>query len=260
MSKTLVLITGTGRSGTSTMSGTLHHLGLHVPGPYLGANESNPKGFFESSWAVQFHKQITAAARINDFDSRPSAFARSQAAITPELRGQLAAYLAENALGHDQVVVKDPRSVWAQALWQEVAAESGFDIAMPELQPGGDVRGPRRLRFDAGGEHGLVQDRRLAVAKTDDRHQDLSIDRRVRDEERPLFEEVLDAAPTRLLPGAWHVDERLDRRDRGLQATQHVLHLARGHRVLREPRGYTIGLDLHAGFREAAHPCRVVGR
>ena len=59
MSK-LVLITGTGRSGTSTIAGTLHHLGLHVPGPHLGANESNPKGFFESSWAVAFHKRIPA--------------------------------------------------------------------------------------------------------------------------------------------------------------------------------------------------------
>jgi hypothetical protein len=58
MAGVLVLITGTGRSGTSTMSGTLHHLGLHVPGPYLGSNESNPKGFFESRWAVRFHKRL----------------------------------------------------------------------------------------------------------------------------------------------------------------------------------------------------------
>ena len=70
----LVLITGTGRSGTSTMSGTLHHLGLFVPGPYLGANASNPKGFYESRWAIKFHKRITAAAGIttSTADRRPS--------------------------------------------------------------------------------------------------------------------------------------------------------------------------------------------
>jgi hypothetical protein len=79
--KTLVLITGTGRSGTSTMAGTLHHLGLAVPGPYLGANDSNPKGFYESRWATRFHKRITAAARIHDMDSRPTAFDRVQAAV-----------------------------------------------------------------------------------------------------------------------------------------------------------------------------------
>ena len=75
--KKLVLITGTGRSGTSTMSGTLHHLGLYVPGPYLGANKSNPKGFFESKWAIAFHRRITTAARIDFFDGRPSSGASS---------------------------------------------------------------------------------------------------------------------------------------------------------------------------------------
>lgn len=124
----LVLITGTGRSGTSTMSGTLHHLGLHVPGPYLGANKSNPKGFFESKWAVTFHKKITAAARINDFDGRPGAFERAQRAITPELRQELVDFLRLQAAEGDQVVVKDPRSVWAQALWRDAAAEAGLEL------------------------------------------------------------------------------------------------------------------------------------
>ena len=128
MSKVLVLITGTGRSGTSTMSGSLHHLGLHVPGPYLGANESNPKGFFESKWAVRFHKQITVAAGINDFDSRPSAFDLAQAAITDEMRAELRDFLVRESADHDQVVVKDPRSVWAQGLWREAAADAGLEI------------------------------------------------------------------------------------------------------------------------------------
>lgn len=126
--KKLVLITGTGRSGTSTMSGTLHHLGLYVPGPYLGANRSNPKGFFESKWAVRFHKEILATARVNDFDSRPAAFDRAQAAITAERHDELVQFLTEQCSDHDQIVVKDPRSVWAQGLWREAAAEAGLRI------------------------------------------------------------------------------------------------------------------------------------
>jgi hypothetical protein len=125
---TLVLITGTGRSGTSTMSGTLDHLGLHVPGPYLGANKSNPKGFFESRWSVQFHKRITSGAGINDFDSRPDAFALAQAAVTDELRTELREFLARESREHDQVVVKDPRSVWAQRVWREAAERAGLEI------------------------------------------------------------------------------------------------------------------------------------
>lgn len=126
--KLLILITGTGRSGTSTMSGTLHHLGLFVPGPYLGANESNPKGFFESKWAVRFHKQITEAAGIHEFDSRPTAFGRVQEAITEGQRRRLVAFLAEQAAQSDQVVVKDPRSVWAQEVWRAAAEEAGLEL------------------------------------------------------------------------------------------------------------------------------------
>lgn len=129
----LVLITGTGRSGTSTMSGSFHHLGLHVPGPHLGANESNPKGFFESKWAVRFHKQITVAAGINDFDSRPQAFALAEGAITTELREELREFLDRECADHDQVVVKDPRSVWAQRLWREVAEDLGLDICFVSM-------------------------------------------------------------------------------------------------------------------------------
>ena len=128
MTPALVLITGTGRSGTSTMSGTLHHLGLYVPGPYLGANPSNPKGFFESKWAIEFHKNIARQAGIDDFDSRPAAFERAQAAVTPEIRARLVQFLREQSAGHDQVVVKDPRSVWVQALWKDAATEAGLGI------------------------------------------------------------------------------------------------------------------------------------
>jgi hypothetical protein len=125
---TLVLITGTGRSGTSTMSGALHHLGLHVPGPYLGANETNPKGFFESRWAVRFHKQITEAAAIHEFDSRPEAFDLAQAVVTDEMRAKLREFLRRECGGHDQVVVKDPRSVWAQEIWRTAAHDVGVQI------------------------------------------------------------------------------------------------------------------------------------
>ena len=86
---TLVLITGTGRSGTSTMSGTFDQLGLHVPGPYLGANESNPKGFFESKWAVRVPQDRSPrGAGINDFDSRPDAFDRAQRGRDPTTCGR----------------------------------------------------------------------------------------------------------------------------------------------------------------------------
>jgi hypothetical protein len=122
----LVLITGTGRSGTSTMSGTLHHLGLSVPGPHLQGNESNPRGFFENKWSVKFHNALNERAGVNLFDSRPSALARVQAAVTRRDRRRLREFLTKHHA--DQLVVKDPRTVFTQALWRETAAEVGLDI------------------------------------------------------------------------------------------------------------------------------------
>lgn len=149
----LVLITGTGRSGTSTMSGSLHHLGLHVPGPFLGANDSNPKGFYESRWAVRFHKQIIRGAGIHDMDSRPNAFERTQAVITPEMRGELVRFLRKRCVGHPQSVVKDPRSVWAQDLWHDAATEAGLDVCyISMLRHPAEVVGSRSTYYAPGAD------------------------------------------------------------------------------------------------------------
>lgn len=150
----LVLITGTGRSGTSTMSGTFHHLGLHVPGPYLGSNESNPKGFFESKWSVRFHKRLVERAGVHEFDSRPAAFARVQDAITDDDRRKLDAFVAEQAAESDQVVVKDPRTVWVQRLWEDTAAAHGLDVKyVSMLRHPAEVVGSRTTYY-SGHEEG----------------------------------------------------------------------------------------------------------
>ena len=40
----LVLVSGSGRSGTSSLAGALKRLGLHVPQPAVAASETNPRG------------------------------------------------------------------------------------------------------------------------------------------------------------------------------------------------------------------------
>jgi hypothetical protein len=148
VTRRLVLVTGTGRSGTSTIAGSLSMLGLHVPGPYLGANESNPKGFYESRWAVNLHKRIAKAAGIHDFDSRPTAFERAQAAITPELEREVVDFLRRHGERHDQVVVKDPRSAWAQGMWRRAADEAGFEIGyLSMLRHPAEVVGSRTTYY-----------------------------------------------------------------------------------------------------------------
>jgi hypothetical protein len=168
MTGVLVLITGTGRSGTSTMSGTFQHLGLHVPGPYLGSNESNPKGFYESRWAVRFHKGLVERAGIHEFDSRPGAVQQVQDVLGPADRAELAAFLSEQAAVGDQVVVKDPRTVWVQRLWREVAAEQGLAIRyVSMLRHPAEVVGSRTTYYartpDSSPEAAERERRRYAI-------------------------------------------------------------------------------------------------
>lgn len=146
--KLLVLITGTGRSGTSTMSGTLHHLGMYVPGPYLGADKSNPKGFFESRWAKRFHAAICERADIHVFDSRPEAFELVRQAVTDADRRKLTNFIAKKSADVPQLVVKDPRTVWVQRLWREAAQANGLATAyLSMLRHPAEVIGSRSTYY-----------------------------------------------------------------------------------------------------------------
>jgi hypothetical protein len=127
----LVLVTGAGRSGTSTVAGTLHHLGLHVPLPVLKANESNPLGFFESWWPVRFHNKLFERANTGQTDSRPEAFGIVADAVDEQARTRLRTWLSEVVAEADQVVVKDPRALWVPWLWDETA--QGLGVTMGYL-------------------------------------------------------------------------------------------------------------------------------
>lgn len=165
MPGSLIVVTGTGRSGTSTMAGTLHHLGLHVPGPHLGANDSNPKGFFESKWAVRFHNDLCERAAVHIVDSRPEAFDRVQAVITPADRRALADFLAERTAGHDQTVVKDPRTTWVQRMWADVASEQGLTTSyVAMLRHPAEVVGSRLTYYSKTTGDGSPADERARRA------------------------------------------------------------------------------------------------
>jgi hypothetical protein len=122
----VVLVAGSGRSGTSLFAGVLQRLGYAVPGPEVPADETNPRGFGESQWVVDFHARLLRKAGVQVADARPSAWALTakacldEAAIA-ELREWLASQIA--AAGH--LIVKDPRISWFAPLWRRCADELG---------------------------------------------------------------------------------------------------------------------------------------
>ena len=59
----VVLVAGSGRSGTSLMAGILKHMGMHVPEPEVVADTTNPRGFGEPRWVVDFHETLLKRTR-----------------------------------------------------------------------------------------------------------------------------------------------------------------------------------------------------
>jgi hypothetical protein len=118
----LVLVTGAGRSGTSTAAGALHMLGFHLPRPVLHANESNPRGFFESRWPVRFHRRLMDRALMEQTDGRPVAADLIARQVDDGVRAELREWLAKQFERSADVMVKDPRAAWVPGLWVEQAA------------------------------------------------------------------------------------------------------------------------------------------
>ena len=118
----LVIVVGSGRSGTSTVAGTLKYLGLHIPQPEIAPNRSNPRGFFEPRWVVDFHKRLLARSGVQLSDSRPVAVERAkEIGARPRIQTELREWLATALRAAPELVVKDPRNSWFQPMWQEAA-------------------------------------------------------------------------------------------------------------------------------------------
>lgn len=133
-SRRLVLVVGIGRSGTSLFTGILAQLGFHVPQPEVEADETNPRGFGEPRWVVDFHTRLMRARHVTVFDSRPDAWAlTAEAAADAEAVAELRSWLAVQLIGGDGVVVKDPRIIWFLPLWLRCAEQLGAQTSFATM-------------------------------------------------------------------------------------------------------------------------------
>lgn len=122
--QSLLLVAGSGRSGTSAFSGILQRLGYHVPRPEIPVDESNPRGFAESQWVVDFHNELLKRARVQVSDARPGAWADvARVSLDAKVRRQLRSWLEEQFDQSDHVLIKDPRLSWFLALWRRCGEE-----------------------------------------------------------------------------------------------------------------------------------------
>lgn len=150
----MVVITGSGRSGTSLMAGVLKQLGLYLPQPEKGPDPVNPRGFFESEWVVDLHRSILDPLPVRTGDSRPQAAQlAAEASAAPEITDRLATWLTDQvavAAGRS-LVVKDPRIFWLHDLWRRAARSAGVELQwLSMLRHPTEVARSRDLAFLSG--------------------------------------------------------------------------------------------------------------
>lgn len=122
----IVLVAGSGRSGTSLIVNLLEQFGFHVPQPEIPADATNPRGFGESQWVVDFHNRLLRSARVHPSDARPYAwFETGKFTHRSRPANELQEWLVEQLKAHDDLIVKDPRLIWFLPMWQQSAIELG---------------------------------------------------------------------------------------------------------------------------------------
>jgi hypothetical protein len=144
----LVLVSGSGRSGTSSLAGTLKRLGLHVPQPEVEASETNPRGFYEPQWVIDFHKRHLKELALFNIDSRPAAVGLVERYVASGVpAAELREWLA-GQLDAEQIVVKDPHAFWFADVWEQVSADVGADLRwLTALRHPAEVVGSRDIAY-----------------------------------------------------------------------------------------------------------------
>ncbi len=124
----ILIVLGPGRSGTSTIAGSLAMTGMEVPGESIEGNETNPSGFYEPRWVVDLHKELLQKSGVRDLDTSPRALDRTkELTASPDLRKRLRDWLGERLETQPRLVVKDPRAIWFYELWASTCGDLGIE-------------------------------------------------------------------------------------------------------------------------------------
>ena len=122
--KNAVLIVGSGRSGTSLMALSLQALGGHVPPPEVPPDDTNPSGFGESQWLVDFHNPVLRRHGVLLSDARPDAPRLiAETGFSRGDREKATEWLSNGLAASSTLILKDPRLTWFIDDWQSILEE-----------------------------------------------------------------------------------------------------------------------------------------
>jgi hypothetical protein len=133
-SRRMLVVAGSGRSGTSLFTGLTGRLGVYIPKPEVSANKSNPRGFGEPRWLVDYHNDLLSSVDVVVEDGRPEAWdLTDELAEDPKALGPLVDWLELQFAENDRIVVKDPRLAWFLELHRAAAAKVGADVRVATM-------------------------------------------------------------------------------------------------------------------------------
>jgi hypothetical protein len=126
----LVIVVGSGRSGTSLFASILRELGYRIPQPEVPADATNPAGFGEPQWLVDFHAATLRSAKVQTSDARPEAWGLTARWCYEEsVAARARDWLAQQFSDSDYVLLKDPRILWFTTLWETIADDLDARVA-----------------------------------------------------------------------------------------------------------------------------------
>ncbi|HEY3528653.1 MAG TPA: hypothetical protein VGK78_05840 [Nocardioides sp.] len=130
----MLVVAGSGRSGTSLFTGLTARLGFLIPKPEVSANRSNPRGFGEPRWLVDYHNDLLSSVDVVIEDGRPEAWALTdEAAEDAKALDPLVEWYEGQFAENERIVVKDPRLGWFIGLHRVAAAKVGADIRVATM-------------------------------------------------------------------------------------------------------------------------------
>jgi GT2 family glycosyltransferase len=120
---TAIVVLGMHRSGTSALTGVLHHLGVELSEHLMPASRDNPRGYWEHSDVVSVQERLMAALgwAWDDIRSMPAGFEHGEAAQAA--CSELAAILHRDFSSAPLWGLKDPRLCRLMPLWTALLAD-----------------------------------------------------------------------------------------------------------------------------------------
>src|ERR1700722_4417867 len=124
---TALVVLGMHRSGTSALTGMLHHLGVPLGERLMRATPDNPRGYWENSDIVSAHERLMATLgwAWDDIRSLPVGFERGE--VAQAAAHELSTLLNQDFAGIPLWGLKDPRLCRLTPLWASLFAAEGVE-------------------------------------------------------------------------------------------------------------------------------------